>query len=106
MTLVSPGRSREGSRVRASPDLGPIFLARYTGVMAALSWPTLRKEDQWLTAAMEKEIRESKRSPEELRAKARRLRPQAEQTDIKGICDASLALAAHYEQAAADRLVA
>jgi hypothetical protein len=74
--------------------------------MAALSWPTLRKEDQWLTAAMEKEIRESKRSPEELRAKARRLRAQAEQTDIKGICDASLALAARYEQAAADRLVA
>jgi hypothetical protein len=51
-------------------------------------------------------LRESKRTPEQLRARARKLRAQAERTDIKGIRDASLALAAHYEQAAADRLVA
>ena len=74
--------------------------------MATPGWPTLNEEDQWLTAAMEKRIRESKRTPEELRARARKLRAQAERTDIKGIRDASLALAAHYEQAAADRLVA
>jgi hypothetical protein len=90
----------------ASAGAAPSLWSGTLGVMATPAWPTLRKEDQWLTVAMEKEIRESKRSPGELRAKARRLRAQAEQTDIKGIRDASLALAAHYEQAAADRLVA
>jgi|GEM_PF-6336013 hypothetical protein len=74
--------------------------------MPALSWPTLHKEDQWLIGAMERRLRQSKQTPEQLRARASKLRTQAEQTDIKGIRDASLALAAHYEQAAADRLVA
>jgi hypothetical protein len=74
--------------------------------MTAPPWPELNEQDQWLIGAMDKQIRESKRSPEELRAKARKLRAQAEQTDIKGIRDACLALAAHYEHAAAERLVA
>lgn len=74
--------------------------------MPASPWPKLNDEDHWLIGAVEKEIRESKRTPEELRAKARKLRAQAEQTDIKGVRDACQALAAHYEQAAADRLVA
>jgi hypothetical protein len=74
--------------------------------MTAPPWPELNEKDQWLIGAMEKQIRESKRSPEELRAKARRLRAEAEQTDIKGIREASLALAAHYEHAAAERLAA
>jgi len=69
-------------------------------------WPKLPAEDQWLIGAMEKEIRESKRTPEELRAKAQRLRGQAEQTDIKGMRDVWLALAARYEFAAAERLAA
>jgi hypothetical protein len=66
----------------------------------------LRKEDQWLKGAMEKQLRESKQTPEQMRARASKLRAQAEQTDIKGIRDACLALAAHYEHAAAERLVA
>ena len=74
--------------------------------MATPGWPTLNEEDQWLTAAMEKRIRESNQTPEELRAQARELRAEAEQTDINGIRDACLTLAAHYEQAAADRLAA
>lgn len=79
---------------------------RYSGVMATLSWPELREEDQWLTAAMERRLGNSKRTPEQLRARATELYAAAEQTDVKGIRDAALALAAHYEQAAADRLVA
>lgn len=55
---------------------------------------------------MEKQLRESKQTPEQMRARASKLRAQAEQTDIKGIRDACLALAAHYEHAAAERLVA
>jgi hypothetical protein len=74
--------------------------------MAAESWPVLHEEDQWLTGAMEQQLSESTQTPEELRAQARKLRAEAEQTDIKGIHDAALALAAHYEQAAADRLAA
>ena len=66
----------------------------------------MNEEDQWLTTAMENRIRESNQTPEELRARAQELRAEAEQTDIKGIHDACLALAAHYEQAAADRLAA
>jgi hypothetical protein len=66
----------------------------------------LREEDQWLTKAMERRLRHSKRTPEQLRARAAELRSRAAQTDIKGIRDACLALAAYYEQAAADRLVA
>lgn len=73
--------------------------------MAAPPWPELNKDDQWLIGAMERRLRESKRAPEQLRARAAELRAQAEQTDIKGIRDASLALAAHYEHAAAERLV-
>jgi hypothetical protein len=74
--------------------------------MTAPPWPELNEQDQWLIGAMDEQIRESKRSPQELRAKARRLRAEAAQTDIKGIRDACLALAAHYEHAAAERLVA
>jgi hypothetical protein len=74
--------------------------------MATPSWPVLHEEDQWLTSAMEQQLRESTQTPEELRTQARKLRAEAEQTDIKGIRDAALALAAHYEQAATDRLAA
>jgi hypothetical protein len=64
----------------------------------------LDEEDRWLLAAMEDQLRESTQSPEQLQARARELRAQAEQSDIKGVRDASLALAGHYEEAAAVRL--
>jgi len=66
----------------------------------------LHDEDQWLTSALEQQLRESNQTPEELRTQARELRAEAEKTDIKGIRDACLTLAAHYEQAATDRLAA
>jgi hypothetical protein len=72
--------------------------------MPARRWPELHEEDRWLIAAMEERLRESTQSPEELRVRARELREQAEQSDIKGIRDASLALAERYEDAAATRL--
>jgi hypothetical protein len=74
--------------------------------MATQSWPVLHEEDRWLTGAMERQLRESTQTPEELRTQARKLRAETEQTDIEGIRDAALTLAAHYEQAAADRLAA
>jgi len=70
------------------------------------SWPTLREEDRWLTEAMERQLRESTQSTKELRARAGELRAQAEQSELKGIHDAALALADRYEQAAAERLSA
>ena len=74
--------------------------------MASPAWSKLRKEDEWLKEAMERSIRESNRTPEQFRAKASKLRAQAQETDIKGVHDACLTLAAHYEHAAAERLTA
>jgi hypothetical protein len=72
--------------------------------MPAEPWPDLRDEDRWLTAAMDERLRTTERSPDELRARARELRDQAEQSDVKGIRDAALALAERYEEAVAARL--
>jgi hypothetical protein len=74
--------------------------------MSARPWPALRDEDQWLADAMERRLRDSTQSPEEMRARARELRVEAEQGDVRGVCDAKLALAERYEQAAATRLAA
>jgi hypothetical protein len=72
--------------------------------MPARSWPNLRSEDRWLTGAMDGRIRASDQSPDEMRARARELREQAEQSDAKGVRDAALALAERYEEEAAARL--
>jgi hypothetical protein len=69
----------------------------------AQPWPDLRGEDRWLTEAMENRLRASTQTPEDLTARARELREQADATDIKGMRDACLALAARYEEAAAAR---
>jgi hypothetical protein len=66
----------------------------------------LHDEDRWLLAAMEERLRDSTQSPEQLRVRALELRAQAEQTDINGVRDASLALAGRYQDAAAARLAA
>ncbi|HVR04742.1 MAG TPA: hypothetical protein VMS02_01785 [Solirubrobacteraceae bacterium] len=70
-------------------------------------WPVLPDEDRWLIDAMERRLRETNQSVEELRARARELRVEAGQSDMKGIREAALALADRYEQAAtAARLLA
>ncbi len=69
-------------------------------------WPTLPDQDQWLTDAMERRLRESTQSPEQLRARASELRAEAEQGEVQGIRDAALALAERYEQTASARLSA
>jgi hypothetical protein len=74
--------------------------------MKALTWLTLNPEDQWLTAALEKDLLETNQTPEELRAEARRLRAEAEQRDIKVCREALLTMAANYEMVAAERLAA
>lgn len=74
-------------------------------MMPARPWPTLRDKDRWLTAAMDERLRTSEQNPDEMRARARELREQAEQSDVKGVRDAALALAERYEEAAAARHV-
>ncbi|MHB1468360.1 MAG: hypothetical protein ACYCU0_05960 [Solirubrobacteraceae bacterium] len=74
--------------------------------MAELQWPELFDEDRWLIGAMERQVHESRQSAEGLRERARELRDQAEATDIRGIRNASIALAECYEQEAASRLAA
>jgi hypothetical protein len=74
--------------------------------MSVRPWPILHEDDRWLSEAMEQLLRESTQSPEELRTRASELRTQAEQSDMKGIHDAALALADRYEQAATAHLSA
>jgi hypothetical protein len=69
-------------------------------------WPPLREEDRWLAELMDERLRETTQSVEDLRTRARELRSQAEQSEMKGARDAALALADRYEQAAALRLTA
>jgi hypothetical protein len=66
----------------------------------------LHADDRWLSEAMEQLLLESTQSSEELHARASELRTQAEQSDMKGIHDAALALADRYEQAATAHLSA
>ncbi len=69
-------------------------------------WPVLPAEDRWLTDAMDRRLRDSTQSAEQLRSRARELRVEAEQSDVQGIRNAALALAERYEQTAAARLSA
>jgi hypothetical protein len=53
---------------------------------------------------MEELLADTEQTPDELRARARQLRGEADRTDIDGYRDAYLALADRYEQAASTRL--
>jgi hypothetical protein len=66
-------------------------------------WPKLRDEDQWLTALMEELLAADDLDAEELRARAHQLRAEVLHRPADGDRDAALALADHYEQAAAAR---
>lgn len=74
--------------------------------MQVRPWPVLRDEDRWLTDEMDRRLRDSPQSTEQLRARALELRAEAEQSEVQGIRDATLALAERYEQAARVRLSA
>lgn len=75
------------------------FLADAESILG-VSWPVLNEGDRWLTRAMEQRLRESTQSAEQLRARARALRDEAELAEMQGIRDAALALADRYERAA------
>jgi hypothetical protein len=99
--LVEPLRVRDGDSPRV------VILSRgYTERMDVHPWPTLPDEDRWLTEAMERRLRETNQSVEELRARARELRVEAGRSDMKETREAELALADRYEQAATARLLA
>lgn len=66
-------------------------------------WPELEEEDRWLTELLDRQLRETAQSPEQLRARARELRAEAKQSEVKGLRDAALALAERYEQTATAR---
>lgn len=66
-------------------------------------WPSLREDDRWLTTAMEERLSYSTMSPDDMRARARELREQADASDIDGVRNGALALAERYEQEAAAR---
>ncbi|MGP0101447.1 MAG: hypothetical protein ACLPUT_07495 [Solirubrobacteraceae bacterium] len=74
--------------------------------MEVRPWPALPDEDRWLAGTMDRRLRDSTQSAEQLRSRARELRAEAEQSDVSGIRNAALALAERYEQTAATRLSA
>jgi hypothetical protein len=74
--------------------------------MDPFPWPALPDEDRWLADTMDRRLRDSTQSAEELRSRARELRAEAQQSDVQGIRNAALVLAERYEQTAAARLSA
>jgi hypothetical protein len=74
--------------------------------MKVLSWPRLDDDHQWLTGALEQDMLASSQTPEELQAEARRVRAEAQETDIKVVREGLLTLAANFELVAAERLAA
>jgi hypothetical protein len=71
---------------------------------SARPWPALPEEDRWALELMEELLEDHSQTPEQLQARARELRAEAAETDIKGIRDAALVLAERYEEAAAARV--
>jgi len=71
---------------------------------SARPWPTLPEEDRWAIELMEERLRDPWQTPEQLQTRAKELRAEAAEADIKGIRDAALVLAERYEEAAARRL--
>ena len=67
-------------------------------------WPSVAEEDQWVIELLEERFEKTPLSPEQMRARAKELRAQAEGGPIGGDKDARLALADRYEEAAAKRL--
>lgn len=68
------------------------------------AWPVLAEDDRWLIDAVEEELRESTQNAGQLRARARKLRAEAElHSDLPGIRDTALVLADRYERAADTR---
>lgn len=84
---------------RLSP--GPGSLDRMS---PARPWPALPEEDRWVIELMEERLEDPWQTPEELEARAKELRLEAAEVDIRGVRGAALVLAERYEQAAAARV--
>ena len=72
--------------------------------MAVRPWPDI--PDRWSIDLMEELLADTEQTPDELRARARQLRGQAEASEFEGQREAALALADRYEQAATRRFAA
>jgi hypothetical protein len=80
------------------------LIADMESVLEVRPLPPLAEGDEELAAMMQRRIHDSTQSADQLRARARELRTQANEfVDIVGIRDACLALADRYDQAAASR---
>jgi hypothetical protein len=72
--------------------------------MAAHPWPDVPDEQKWVLELMEERLERTTQAPVELSARAKELRAQAAETNIKGFRDSGIAMADRYEEAAAARL--
>lgn len=85
-------------------SLRPIAAATLHRTMSARQWPEVPEEHRWTIELMEERLERTTQTPEELLARAKQLRADAAETDIRGLREAALALAERYEEAAADRV--
>ena len=67
-------------------------------------WPEALGEHGEVVGLFEETLAETTQTSDELRARARELREEAEQTEILGHREAALAMADRYERAAAARV--
>ena len=74
--------------------------------MAVRPWPEIPEEQRWALELMEERLEHTDQTPEELLARADELRTQAAESEIRGVREASLALADRYVEAASARLAA
>lgn len=94
------GRTISGDRAIAPTDRERYALH----TMAVRPWPDVSDEHRWAIELMEERFEQTTQTPDELKARAKQLRAEADRTEIPGYRDAALALADRYEVAAADRL--
>jgi hypothetical protein len=71
--------------------------------MALHPWPDVPEEYRWTIELAEERLERTDQTSEQLAARARELRSEAESTEVKGYRDAWLALADRYEALAGSR---
>jgi len=106
---VAPEAPARHPLVGHEPGFGPRQVVawgpdRLERMPSARPWPTLAEEGRWALELMEELLEDNSQTPEQLQTRARELRVEADETDIKGVRDAALVLAERYEEAAAARV--
>jgi hypothetical protein len=100
-----PGNKPGGVSIDAVPaDMHRVRRTYNGGVGTNYPWPDLGEEGQWAIDMMEEQLRDSLRTPDEMRERAAELREEATHAATPGVRDTLLILAGRWEEAAAARV--